>query len=289
MNYQYEPREILTLFQNFYEITGLRSAIYDASLRWIARYPESGCRLCNLYAATEQGRACCLESDMCGLLQTAAQKKTYIFHCHAGLAEVCLPVIIDDTVAAYIIFGQLRIEGAHATDDEVIFARCREYVNDDDQLREMISELRSLDASYVEAAASIMRNCISHILLERYVRVYTDNAWELIERYVNDHLDKPINATGISRDLGMSPSTIYHKTKLITNNSFSEYVARQKAERAKWLLVTTDLSIGDVSYALGYEDYNYFIRVFRKVTGVSPGKYRSMHRLAPAQDSVSLR
>lgn len=275
MNFKYEPREILSLFKSFHEVTGLRCALYDVSLNWIARYPETGCRLCNLYAITEKGRACCLESDRVGLLETAKQKRVHIYHCHAGLVEVCLPIIIDSTSAAYIIFGQLRIRGNNATDDGDIFSRCRDYVADDAELISMISELRTLDESFVEAAASIMRNCISHILLERYIRIYTDDIWDLITDYVNAHLDRPISVGTVSQELSLGSSTINHKTKLMMNMCFSEYVARQKVEKAKWLLLTTNSSISDVAYALGYEDYNYFIRVFRRYTGFSPGKYRT--------------
>lgn len=45
-------------------------------------------------------------------------------------------------------------------------------------------------------------------------------------------------------------------------------------ERAQLLLYTTDKAVKEVAYTLGFSDQNYFIRLFRKVTGTTPQEYR---------------
>ena len=45
-------------------------------------------------------------------------------------------------------------------------------------------------------------------------------------------------------------------------------------ERAQLLLYTTDKTVKEVAYTLGFSDQNYFIRMFRKVTGITPQEYR---------------
>ena len=45
-------------------------------------------------------------------------------------------------------------------------------------------------------------------------------------------------------------------------------------ERAQLLLYTTNLTIKEVAYTLGFNDQNYFIRMFHKVEGVTPQEYR---------------
>ena len=56
--------------------------------------------------------------------------------------------------------------------------------------------------------------------------------------------------------------------------SFSEYLANARVNKAKFLLSSTSLSLEGVAEALGYYDTCYFTRQFKRITGISPGKYR---------------
>jgi YesN/AraC family two-component response regulator len=47
-----------------------------------------------------------------------------------------------------------------------------------------------------------------------------------------------------------------------------------RIDRAKELLATTDMSIREIAEAVGYADQNYFSRMFRKFTGLSPSSYK---------------
>ncbi|MGX8695274.1 MAG: helix-turn-helix domain-containing protein [Prevotella sp.] len=49
-----------------------------------------------------------------------------------------------------------------------------------------------------------------------------------------------------------------------------QYVNKKKVERAQFMLFTTDKAIKELAYTLGFSDYNYFIRMFRKQTGSTP-------------------
>ena len=56
--------------------------------------------------------------------------------------------------------------------------------------------------------------------------------------------------------------------------SFSEYLANARVNKAKFLLSSTALSVEGVAEALGYYDACYFARQFKRIVGISPGKYR---------------
>ena len=59
-----------------------------------------------------------------------------------------------------------------------------------------------------------------------------------------------------------------------TGKSAVRYVTVVKMERARKLLVDSDLRIGEIADKLGFEDIDYFSKVFRKTTGISPREYR---------------
>ena len=56
--------------------------------------------------------------------------------------------------------------------------------------------------------------------------------------------------------------------------TFTEYVNRLRIERSKVLLRSSGISIAEVACAVGFDDQSYFTRIFKKQTGVAPGKYR---------------
>ncbi len=56
--------------------------------------------------------------------------------------------------------------------------------------------------------------------------------------------------------------------------SFSEYITAKRVQKAKELLADERLSVEKVANEVGYKDYFYFTKVFKKAVGISPSKYR---------------
>ena len=56
--------------------------------------------------------------------------------------------------------------------------------------------------------------------------------------------------------------------------NFTAYINRIRIERAKNMLVQTQLSVKDISEICGYSDYPYFARVFKQITGISATEMR---------------
>jgi AraC-like DNA-binding protein len=56
-----------------------------------------------------------------------------------------------------------------------------------------------------------------------------------------------------------------------------EFILNEKIKYAKKLLSNPNMHIAEVSYATGFEDANYFIRLFKKYEGVTPKQYQLMN------------
>ena len=53
-----------------------------------------------------------------------------------------------------------------------------------------------------------------------------------------------------------------------------QYIMSRRIGKAQSLLISTDYSITDIAFMVGYHDSNYFINIFKKTVGTSPLKYR---------------
>lgn len=70
--------------------------------------------------------------------------------------------------------------------------------------------------------------------------------------------------------------TLKRRFKAATGITFIEYVQNLRIEEAKRLLESTDMSSEEIGPAVGYEDLSFFHRLFKRLTGLTPVKYRRM-------------
>jgi len=73
----------------------------------------------------------------------------------------------------------------------------------------------------------------------------------------------------------MSRAYLCSRIREETGMTFTQYLNRQRIERAQALLVSTDMSAKEISFRVGYENPNYFSRVFKSVIGRSVSEYRA--------------
>ena len=78
----------------------------------------------------------------------------------------------------------------------------------------------------------------------------------------------------ICESLFISKSTLYLVFKKNFNCTFGEYLLFKRIKIAKNLLSASDMPIYEICGNIGINDYNYFIKVFKKATGYPPSEYR---------------
>lgn len=70
--------------------------------------------------------------------------------------------------------------------------------------------------------------------------------------------------------------TLKRRFKAATGITFIEYVQNLRIEEAKRLLETTGMNTEEIGPAVGYEDHSFFYRLFKRLTGLTPARYRRM-------------
>jgi AraC family transcriptional regulator, arabinose operon regulatory protein len=101
----------------------------------------------------------------------------------------------------------------------------------------------------------------------------------VIER-MKERLHTETSIDALAADVGLSPSRLGFLFRQATGTSPRTYLHMLRMERARVLLESTDLSVGDVMRQVGIFDPSHFSRDFRKAHGLSPRAYRLQLRLA---------
>lgn len=96
--------------------------------------------------------------------------------------------------------------------------------------------------------------------------------------YIQSHLSQPITVSELAEVAGYS---LYHYTRLfkqVTAQTPVQYLTRQRINRAKSLLVETEMSIDEILAACGFNSYSYFFRIFKEYCSLTPHQYREKHK-----------
>ena len=99
--------------------------------------------------------------------------------------------------------------------------------------------------------------------------------------YIELSLDRKIQAKDLAVLVGYTEYYLTEKFKNETGLSVSDYVRRARINRAKTLLLTTDLSVCQVAERLAFSTPNYFIHVFRELEGCTPSVFRQRNSHSP--------
>lgn len=94
--------------------------------------------------------------------------------------------------------------------------------------------------------------------------------------FVENHFTEDINLSRVAEEVGVSPSYLSTEFKKDTGISFIDYISVRRVQTAQEYLRTTDLSITDISFHVGYKNVSHFNLVFKKLVGKSPTQFRRM-------------
>jgi AraC-like DNA-binding protein/ligand-binding sensor protein len=94
-------------------------------------------------------------------------------------------------------------------------------------------------------------------------------------RFVKRRLTTSVSLQDAANAAGLSPSYFSRIFKEEMNESFSEHMNRLRVERAASLLLGADIPLVEIASRVGFVDQSYFTKVFKRLKGVSPGRYRA--------------
>lgn len=95
------------------------------------------------------------------------------------------------------------------------------------------------------------------------------------EQYIIDNIQEEIDLEKTATKFNLSPYYFSRTFKETLGFNFSDYINIVRINKAKDFLITTAMPIKDVCYLVGYRDPNYFSKVFKKYSGVSPTEFKN--------------
>lgn len=161
-------------------------------------------------------------------------------------------------------------------------------IQQDEKIKEIYAQILEEYRLQIEGYETVITG-LAYLLLAHLMRNYRQrgkegtafnrakNEAQLAEditTYITKNYFAPLKTSDIAEKFHMSTPYFCSLFKTQTGQSATSYVNQCKVDKAAALLTSTNHSITEIASAVGYDDSNYFARVFKQYMGVTPTQYR---------------
>lgn len=252
-------------------ITGRRATLIDMQDQVILSSTEL-CDFCKIIQH-DDAHNYCPKSDIQALNIIKQTKDIYLYRCHAGLCEAIIPIMAGKKIVAALMFGQCLDDSSLEDQWALVEYSCRNR-QDLAQLREAFYKLPQFDGRTMQAYARILTAFASHINLKNFVGETEYDEARLLSDYIDKHLYEKLTLRLISLELGISRTNLCKIAKEKLHGTIFQIIKKRRLAATESLLINTDLTIAQIAEKVGYNDGNYFSRIFTSFYGYSPSQYR---------------
>ncbi len=106
---------------------------------------------------------------------------------------------------------------------------------------------------------------------------YTTETIEKVKKYIQEHLDEVLSLDCVADLVYLNSGYLSKVFKDETGINFTDYITKERMNKARELLITTDLNVEEISRKVGYNTSAYFIQKFKSIYGYTPKYFKRNH------------
>jgi len=119
-----------------------------------------------------------------------------------------------------------------------------------------------------------LQACASYVWMNEYIRIQQETLGFQIYEYLLRHLNQKIRISDLMDEFKLGKTTLSKVVKEEHGMTIMELLSSLRMAEAKRLLHNSSLSVMEIARQVGIHDYNYFSKLFRHATGMTPTEYR---------------
>lgn len=270
----FDLTKLKLLLKDFHNMTKIRITVFDDSFHELAACPEQIAPFCRIIRSDAGAAAQCRRCDTKACEIAANRRTLYTYRCHAGLTESITPIIIGNIIIGYLLFGHVFSYASYEEGWEQIQKLCEDYFIDKKELEKACRKQPIITDEYISSASHIMQAVASYLCMERMVTLRQQNLPVQIDQYIQEHFTENMDTLQLARHFGIGRTQLYEIAKQNYGVGIAVHIRNLRIEKAQKLLCEQPgLSLAEVAAQCGFDDYNYFITVFRRTTGIPPKAY----------------
>ena len=282
MNILFDEERLRKLIANLNILTGVPANILDLSGRDINLF-RGHPPFCRMLNDLPEGHERCVACDQCKIQRYQAESGFQHYRCHAGICEAIMPLYSKQNPVAYLAVGCYLDDTPIEEQWEYTRSLLDWWPDGPDALRNAFFQFRQCSKKEIQAYTETLEALSSYIQLKGMILTAEQTDLQKLELYLNQHYMEKLSLESISQQLHIGRTKLCSLAKELSGGRTLSYlITQRRIEAAKRLLLQSSLPISAVGEMVGVSDYNYFSKVFRSTTGMTPSAFRKNCRDAAA-------
>jgi len=275
MNIVYDFNQLANLLGVIYRFTGVWCNIVapDGNPTYFSGPQSDFCELIKTYPEWHEK---CSRCDADAVCKVGEKKSRYTYRCYAGIFETIVPIIENGEAVAHLFFGQLLDDSPL----EQQWAHTEKAVHDFpkiNELKDAFFRLKQLSMEDINSLSNLLEACTSYILLQEMVKTVSFSDVQKLDLYISTNYMRNITLDTMSRELGTCKTKLCQLASSISpGETIHHLITQKRLQQAKILLHNSEKSISEIAEEVGFGNYNYFSRIFKKYYNISPREYRKL-------------
>lgn len=274
MKSNFNALQLKEFLKDFYTVVGIRISVFDEEFNLVTEYPEEPPAFCASIRKRQAGRDACTRCDREAFMRTSRTGKAHKYICHAGLTEAITPVRLDSHIVGYAIFAHMLPQENYSDTLAEIFVRSRKYFDSDEQMAAAVRAIPTHPSSEINSSIRLLEAIAAFLQISKVTSWSYGDTVHQIDKFIKNNLDKDLSNKVLCSHFFMSRTKLYQLSEENFGMGITQYITSLRIQRAKDLLKETDESIKDIAGKVGIPDYNHFCKIFKKLTGCTPGRFR---------------
>lgn len=283
-------------------------ALLTVDYKGIPVTTHSSCRaFCEKIRKVPYYKDLCQKCDSRGGLEAARLQKPYIYICHMGIVDLAVPIIGEDQYLGAMMAGQVRISDISKLEWILNANHDTEKCQANKELMDDYYAMPELSYEKIEAIGNLLFG-ISKVIVDRAtllrrvenealpshphphpqhliskkVAIRTEIPTQYIFlkpaiEHLHQHSDQKIYLKDMATLCSISESYFSKSFHKAFGISFTMYQNKLRIDKSEVLLRNTSKNINQISDELGFDHASYFIRVFKKIVGLTPSMYKQLY------------
>ena len=272
MNIKYDKDELRELLINFNTLSNIKIVLFDANFNEIISFPEENCNLCSLIRSDSEAKEKCDNCTMTAGNLCNEIGGVNIYNCHIGLVEVIAPLKINSVVVGYVMFGQIIDKDNETESKSKILKNASKYCHSD--IENLLENDMYKTQAQIHAAAKLMETCIAYILTKNMVQMEKGGLPFMIEEYIENNPDKKLTVDTLCKQFKISRNMVYHISHKYFGMPVAEFIRKKRIDKA-YDLLKSGMSVTDAAMTVGFSDYSYFTKCFKREKNMMPKHVKS--------------
>ena len=234
---------------------------------------------------TQENKSCAACLQLQQRLEQEASQQPKTLQCYAGLNESAVPIRVGDKVLGYLQTGQVFFRQPSKRSFESI-ARLTARGKDGagpQAMRIAYFRTRVMPRGKYDSIIRLLAIFAGHLAMVSNQILMKEEAIEpsAITRgrtFIAEHHSEELCLKDVAGAVKMSVCYFCRIFRKATGLTFTEYLARERIESVKQLLLNANMRVSEAAYAAGFQSLSQFNRVFRRIEGEAPSTYRERMR-----------